>query len=140
METTDKKYNWYLISMYTSDHEVLYLDYFKNKNLHELGKHIKTHVAELYDHLSILAHCNQGGKIMSIIRNIEDGRTDHDKWDITIPNSKKDFDKYVKLISAEINKLSNEEIITEFYGSNEYLLTRLNKLDNDKIFEIFNCQ
>lgn len=138
MEITNIKYNWCLSCECVSDHEILYLDYFKNQSSDQLGKHIKTHVAELYDHFYNLAHCEQGGRIRNIIVKIaENAGAAHNRWDITMPTTKTDFDEYVKLISTEINKLNNEEIVKEFYGNNEYLSVRLSKLDNKKIFEIF---
>lgn len=51
--------------------------------------------------------------------------------------SKKDFDNYVESITSELNKLGDDEITKEFYGSGDYVYVNINILNSTRIFDDF---
>lgn len=137
MEPKNKKYDWSIVSGGSLDKvDIKHVDIIKNKSTGQLGQYIKTHVAELYDHLCTLLDTEHGGKLRDMMIKIccDYQRKDRyiDEYVIQRPYSKNDFDKFVDKIKKELNKINDDDIHREFYGDADCgSFVRLTKHDDE---------
>lgn len=112
----DKKCDWIFLSGATE--HIMYANIVKNKNMEELAQYIRTHVYQLYDHFHFIIErqeqqrfVNEDSTVCVLLDNL---RT---KYGFAIFDSskKKEIDRAVKIIEKALTKLSDIELIEDFY-------------------------
>lgn len=140
MESKNKKYDWSIATGSQDDIDISYVNIIKNKSAKQLGQYIKTHVAELYDHFTTLLDTEYGGKIRDMMIKINnDYKIKYREAFMQTPGSKKDFNKYTKKITKELDQFDDTDIYNEFYGEKSrgyfVIITKLNKTRQHILFE-----
>lgn len=119
MESNNGKYDWCIITGSPDNVDIYHTDIIKNKSEEQLGRYIKTHVAELYEHITGLLNTDYGGKLRDMMKKIQKFYGVRGAEDIIAPETKDDFNKYVKKITEEINKFNDSDLYRELYGTSD---------------------
>lgn len=126
-----KKYNWLIVSG-NAEYGINYADIINNKTKEEMGRYVKDHIKDLYDHFNEMLRMNDdGGNIWGIMQEL--GKNyGNDFFD---PNTEEELEKCIEIISEQLEKINDYNIVDDFYayGYNKDFV-RINQLNKKMAF------